>query len=304
MDVQNTPKQAFLDYLEQAILDSLIDEVSATPKPGLVDLHDSGAHTDMDFDTFMSSAEAITPYLAAMAKLGTELGTELRTSDSTMAESLFLAIRPIGIEAETAMFAATGGVNTHKGMIFSMGMIAAAAGFIFSQNHKVCSDDILKFCRPMCRLPLEKDFEAITLRGPQTHGERLYVTYGCRGIRGEAADGFPSIRTHALPILREQIHQSPGDWNQVCLRTLLELMAEVDDTNILFRTDYPSLLYAKESARSILSIDGDFTVCTIPALEQLNLDFIKRNISPGGCADLLAITLFLWRLEQFSLTNQ
>lgn len=343
------PEQAlrtqFISYTKSALHASLVDEVSATPKPGLVDLHDSGAHTDMDFHTFLDSADAIAPFLASMAELGTEWRLTGRAlSPHTKEESLFLAIRPIGLEAEAAMFAATKGVNTHKGMIFSMGTIAAAAGYRFADLF-LCTDgaataagdggvssrillgeDILNLCMNMCRRPVADDFSAISSAAPKTHGERLYVQYGIRGIRGEAADGFPAVRTCALPFLRKELAESgitassialitsvasiaptvstgtaaSEDWNRICLLTLLRLMANVDDTNILYRTDYRSLLYVRERAKEILAAHPLLDGAGIEALRELNRDFIGRNLSPGGCADLLAITLFLWRLEQFS----
>lgn len=308
----------FLNLLEKAASASLLDEVSATPKPGLVDLHDSGAHTDMDFHTFKDSARAIVPYIRTIASIGTAWrGKE---------EALFQAIRPIGAEAEQAMFAATKGINTHKGMIFSMGIVSAAAGFLFSKNlvskesrqtSILTAMQILGMCRKMCRRPLEADFAAISPAEPKTHGERLYLSYGCRGIRGEAADGFPAVRNHGLPALKESLFCcSPAEqealisyceecappnlkelWNKIRLQTLLNLMANVEDTNVLFRTDYKSLLYAKQAAASVLSLGGGFTNQGMDALVALNKDFTSRNISPGGCADLLAITIFLWRLE-------
>lgn len=304
MQPHTKEKQRFLAYLKTALGDSLMDEVSATPKPGLVDLHDSGAHTDMDFQTFKYSTEAIVPWLFAMAQQGSNWSHLFKergsSSGAAEAEALFLSLRPMGLAAEQAMFAATGGVNTHKGMIFSMGLVSAAAGFIFSKGGTLRAENLLDFAKMMCAEPLKADFAAISFDNPKTHGERLYVKYGCLGIRGEAAGGFPSVREVSLPIIKEVLRQFPsGDWNRICLQTLLKLMEHVDDTNVLFRTDYTSLLYVKEKAGEILTLGGSFTDSGIAALRQLNEDFILKNISPGGCADLLAITLFLWRLEQY-----
>lgn len=335
----------FLAYVRQAAYASLIDEVSATPKPGLVDRSDSGAHKDMDYRTFRLSAEAIIPYLEEMARLS------LTFSGSH--EELFSLLRPVGMEAEKAMFEATGGVNTHKGMIFSMGLTAAAAGSIFAESEQEqgaaekrpdtgqqearrpdagtkelplqCTGEaILSRCSDLCLSPIEREFcqiKAASVRQPpRTHGEYLFVTYGCRGIRGEAAAGFPSIRNISLPALRAMAHGFISDqeykpareyppaapdrnsdalWNDICLQTLLRLMAEVDDTNVLYRTDYKALSYVREQARQLLHLGGSFTEDGKQGLRRANLDFIEKNISPGGCADLLAITLFIWRLEQY-----
>ena len=301
--------EQFLNYTKTALQASLLDEVYATPKPGLVDLHDSGAHTDMDFRTFEASTGAIVPFLTEMAAMG--------TSSSETEEHLFSAIRPVGIQAEAAMFEATKGVNTHKGMIFSMGLIAAAVGRNFSRQlslHETLNsemersfslqgEEILSLVKEMCAGPLEADFAAISHDAPRTHGEKLFVTYGCRGIRGEAARGFPAVSGLTLPRLRKEALRhdlsEPTCWNRVRLLILLELMSQVEDTNILYRTDYQSLLYAKKCASDILSADPSLTENGIGMMQELNRDFINRRISPGGCADLLAITLFLWRMERF-----
>lgn len=129
---------------------ALMAEVGATPKPGLVDRHDSGAHTDMDYDTFAASTTAIVPYLARMFEAG-------YTWESKDFNALFESIRPIGIEAEKAMFAATDGVNTHKGMIFSMGTIAAAAGLFYKRHEKFDAEKILMLAGYLCHDAMRRD---------------------------------------------------------------------------------------------------------------------------------------------------
>lgn len=351
----NLMRKRFLDSLEFAAGRSLTDEVEATPKPGLVDLNDSGAHRDMDHRTFKLSIAAILPFIREMAEIGIQYGamegaSGLQSGDSPDAESaerLFGAIRPAGIQAEKAMFAATGGVNTHKGIIFSMGLLAAAAGRFFGrylmssallvqdsesmrdtapgfgggsgggssdrdlqeQFPIVNAEELLSYCGLMCRRPMERDFSSVAPGDHNTHGELLYLKYGCRGIRGEAADGFPSVRFVGLPALREYFEYvgssgvQPGR-NQLSLHILLHLMANVDDTNVLFRTNYESLEYVKQCALSVLSLGGSKTAEGMEALAKLNKDFTDKNISPGGCADLLSMTLFLWRLESLFRTGR
>lgn len=270
---------------------ALIAEVSATPKPGLVDLHDSGAHKDMCFETFRASSAAIAPYITRMFAMGSQW-------PDRDGAGLFDAIRPVGIQAEEAMFAATGGVNTHKGMIFSMGLIAAAAGLFFQTHSCFLPEDILTLAGQLCAQTLERDFERIDPAAPRTHGEVLYVRHGIKGIRGEAIKGFPSIRDISLPALR-LCKTTCADDNQVYLNTLLALMSQVDDTNVLIRTNQALLNYEKAEASRILSLGGASSQKGLDALRQLNEDFIRLNISPGGCADLLAVTILLWQLEQF-----
>lgn len=278
-------------YLSRMCEYALIAEVSTTPKPGLVDRHDSGAHTDMSYDTFIASTHAIVPYLTRMA----ETGFTWKHPDGC---GLFRAIRPIGVEAERAMFQATGGVNTHKGMIFSMGTIAAAAGLSYHLCGKFCPEEILSLAGNLCREELERDFQRIDLHAPKTHGEILYVKHGNKGIRGEAQEGFPSIRSCSLPAIRH-FKKTCSDDNQVYINTLLTLMSQVDDTNVLIRTGPVQLTYEKTEAKRILGLGGAATEEGMDALIQANEEFIRRNISPGGCADLLAVTIFLWHLEQY-----
>lgn len=279
-----------LSYISRMCEYALIAEVSTTPKPGLVDRHDNGAHTDMCYDTFIASTHAIVPHLTQMASLGL-------TWEAGSGEGLFAAIRPIGIEAERAMFRATDGINTHKGMIFSMGMIAAAAGLYYRLHGSFCPEEILLLAGTLCHEELERDFQRIDKDSPRTHGEILYVRHGQKGIRGEAQAGFPSLRCCSLPAMR-RLKETCSDENQVYINTLLALMCQVDDTNVLIRTGFAQLAYEKATARRLLALGGALTKEGMEALAEANRDFIQRNISPGGCADLLAVTIFLWHLEQ------
>ena len=159
-----------------AALNALIAEVETTPKPGLVDLRDTGSHRDMDCETFRRSAVAVAPFLGEMAGLGYGWAGGL--------PDLFAAIRPVGVRAERSMFAATGGVNTHKGAIFSLGILAAASGHCRKRCGRFLPEIILSLSGDMVREAMEADFAAMSQRVPVTHGEKLFARYGCRGIRG------------------------------------------------------------------------------------------------------------------------
>lgn len=273
---------------------ALLAEVSTTPKPGLVDLHDNGAHKDMCADTFAASTCAIVPFLVQMM----ELGADWHQTDGS---GLFAAIRPIGMEAEHAMFRATGGINTHKGMIFSMGIVAAASGHYFRRCGCFRPEAILTLAGKLCHDLLEEDFRRIDLNHPGTHGEILFAKYGIRGIRGEAQNGFPSIRHISLPSLNRLKAKGASD-NEAYLNTLLALMAQVDDTNVLIRTSAGLLSYEKSEAARLLAMGGACSEAGLREIAAVNEDFIRKNISPGGCADLLAVTIFLWELAHSSLS--
>ena len=273
---------------------ALMAEVGATPKPGLVDRHDSGAHTDMNYDTFEASTNAIVPYLKRMFEAG-------NTWENTDFNALFESIRPIGMEAETAMFQATHGVNTHKGMIFSVGTIAAAAGLFYKRHQKFDAEKILMLSGYLCYDAMRKDFQKIDRKNPKTHGELLYLRYSTKGIRGEAQKGFPSVRTFSLPALRAAFLAGQSE-NEAYLNTLLTLMANVDDTNVLSRANTVIQGYVKSEAAQILKAGGASSASGIEALKKLNQKYIHMNVSPGGCADILAVTILLYRLEQITVS--
>ena len=230
---------------------SLMAEVGATPKPGLVDRHDSGAHTDMNYDTFAASTKAIVPYLTRMFELG-------HGWSSKDFNALFEQIRPVGVEAEKAMFQATDGVNTHKGMIFSMGTIAAAAGLFYNRHNRFDAEKILMLAGYICYDAMRKDFQKIDRKNPKTNGELLYLRYSTKGIRGEAQKGFPSVRTISLPKLRASFSSGQTE-NEAYLNTLLTLMANVDDTNVLSRTNPVVQGYVKTAAAQFLKLGGAST---------------------------------------------
>lgn len=282
-------RTSFLKKIQEAASYGLLEEVRTTPKPGLVDLKDSGAHKDMCYATFQASTQAVVPHLTLMAAAGYDW-------DGSIFD-LFPQIRPIGVQAEQAMFQATGGVNTHKGMIFSLGIICAAMGYLYSRELPCSPWAVLETCGDMTRMWLEKDFEEMKRRPARTHGERLFEQYGYRGIRGEAQEGFPNLRLLALPAMKEALALHP-DKNRARLKVLLTLMSQVDDTNILTRSDPQTLAYVKLQAQNFLQSYPIIDDAAIQVLQEMNQDFIRRNISPGGCADLLAISIFFFRLKE------
>jgi triphosphoribosyl-dephospho-CoA synthase len=263
---------------------ALIYEVLATPKPGLVDRNNAGAHRDMDLHTFLRSAKAIKPGFCEMAKIG----YCWRENPAI----IFSSLKQVGIFAEKAMLSATNGVNTHKGAIFSVGLVSAAAGYYHRHNGKFDAEAILSLCGDIANRPIANEFAQISSRAPQTNGERIYRQYGIQGIRGEAANGFRSVRTVSLPEFR-RLRKRQVDLNLALVQTLLQLMARVDDTNVVARRGPEALRYVQCQAQDSLNLGGMFTVRGREKIIAMDFDFIAKNISPGGCADLLAVTLLL-----------
>lgn len=274
--------------LECCIYSALLGEVYTTPKPGLVDCHDTGAHQDMNVHTFERSAEAITPYISRMFYRG------YHWIDKE--ERLFEEIRKIGIQAEHAMYDSTDGVNTHKGLIFTMGILAAAAGNCYQKEHCFEAERILKKAASMTAGPLEEEFQHMAEREPVTHGEILFQKYGEKGIRGEAQKGFPIISKTALPVLRST-RMMGMDTNRSNIQVLLSIMSELNDTNVWSRGSYREMQWLKEQAAEICRQGGAFLESGIRKIEELNEVCIHKNLSPGGAADILAASLFLYYLE-------
>lgn len=289
-DVRKKERKKAEQYMQYALL----GEVYTTPKPGLVDLRDTGAHKDMDYQTFEKSTCAIVPYMGQMYEEGARW-----TKDP---ELLFAKIRSIGVMAERAMFQATEGVNTHKGILFTMGITAAAAGLFYQKNAFYDVNKILELGRRMCAGTLKKELGQIELETAKTHGEQLYKDYAQRGIRGEVIDGFPVIRMAAYPMLKHFMKKGENP-NQAALQTLLYAMACLGDTNVVSRGGIEGLGWLRENAAGILSLGGVFTEAGREEIQMMNQRCIERNISPGGSADMLALTIFLWELENQKTWN-
>lgn len=262
---------------------SLLDEVCTTPKPGLVDRRNNGSHRDMDLFTFFASACALAHYFHRCAQIGQETANETP-------EVTFRRLRVAGLEAEQDMYAATNGVNTHKGAIFTIGLLCGAAGRLWDPETAWDPDALFGEVSAMTVQPLQKDFQS---GKTDTVGQRLYAQNGIRGIRGEVAQGLPSVGNLGLPIYLDLKAQGLSSERAGAI-TLLHLICHVEDTNMVSRGGLDGAKEGTDRTRALL------TENTQPSDEQIKaLDdwFIQRNLSPGGCADLLAAIYFVDRLS-------
>lgn len=267
-------------------LEAMLVEVSVAPKPGLVDRFNSGAHSDMGFFTFLRSAASLRSCFEEFAEAGYTGGMK-----NFAPEKIFPYIRTIGIEAEKSMFNATNGINTHKGEIFSLGVLSTSAGYLAGSGRDVDPEDIMKTAGSICRGLCEHDFSEAAAKAPEqlTKGERIYLEHGITGIRGEAEAGYPVVRDYGLPALRGYIAEGLC-LNDALVMTLLRIMSVNDDTNIIARHGLRICEEVKGIARNIIANHE-----SIDEVRRLDDDFIRRNISPSGSADLLAVTYFLYR---------
>jgi holo-ACP synthase/triphosphoribosyl-dephospho-CoA synthase len=275
-------RKVLADTVMSAAVKALMGEVATTPKPGLVDRDHNGSHADMDFFTFIDSAAALLPYFRDCALAGFDSGGD--------AISLFESLRRGGKLADMDMRGASGGVNVHKGIIFSLGIISAAYGRLYRGSAEPGLDEITRLCGEMTARIME-DFSGLDAANAKTPGERLYALYGIRGIRGEAADGFPHVRGHSLPMLRRMLGAGHS-MNDAGVAALLSLLAAADDTNIVHRSDIDALRRIQNQTADFLASNPPMEDMILRARET-DAAFVEKNISAGGCADLLAVTYFL-----------
>jgi triphosphoribosyl-dephospho-CoA synthase len=257
---------------------ALIAEVELTPKPGLVDRRGSGAHHDLSLDLMKLSATVLEPYFVAMSSASVGRGVDSRLRQELAA---------IGRDAEAMMCKATRGSNTHKGAIWNLGLLVSATSCSEGQT----AGEIAALAGAIARLPDRGQPELIT------HGDVVRNRYGIAGARGEASDGFPHVIDGGLPTLRKQREAKCSE--RIChLDALMCLMAEVNDSCVLYRGGREALSLVKSGARAVLRVGGYGNAHGRKLMRELDRQLIARHISPGGSADLLAATIFLDAVER------
>lgn len=271
-------------------VEAMLYEVTCTPAPGLVDRVNSGAHQDMDFYSFMASSAALVMPMARCAEAGIRHEGDI--------EALLPVLRIIGLEGEKAMLAATHGVNTQKGLVFLLGIMAGAAGWLKGQKSPVTAKAVLQSAGQMVTGIVEKELMGAADKKTEmlTAGEKLYIKYGVTGIRGELAEGLPAVANQALPALQQGLDRGLSI-NDALVQTLLVLMTCVDDTTVMHRHNPDKMrIWVRQQVQGVLEAGGMETAEGKKMCESLDAKFIEHNVSPGGVADLLAVTWFLHRL--------
>lgn len=272
---------------------ALFYEVNTSLKPGLVDRLHNGSHKDMRLSTFINSAYSLTDYFCQCVKEG--LSCDCSKKELPL---LFQKLRGIGKQAEKNMLFATQGINTHKGIIFSGGILCGAIGYYISTNSRdISSENFLlslpEICR--CMLPeLLSDYLTLTPDTTKTNGEKLYLKYKITGIRGEAKEGFPLLFNVGFPLFQAVLKKGFSLW-QAGLITLLHYIACTEDTNLIIRSDYQLACKIQKDLQQFLAHATYEKQLSI--LPKLDAFFVSRNISPGGSADMLALTYFLYFIQ-------
>ena len=322
------------ERISEAAVRALIREAETTPKPGLVDRRNNGSHPDMSLEILLRSARSLKPYFCECARAG----MKLEEADA------FPTLRALGMEAEKTMLNSTGGVNAHKGAIFSLGLLAASAAACL-RSFEADAEKICARAGRMAAPHMEAHFRSLRAETAYSFGDRLFLATGLRGARGEAADGFPSVLRIALPALDADMFGSPmkkretagsfttsgypeemrktiedsvtsdtdaaestvetkerNEMHGADVQTsteidaeelsgafaLLRLAVEMDDTTLIRRGGLSRAEAAKREIRALLD-----SGLTREKVETLDDQFIRENLTLGGCADLLACAYFL-----------
>lgn len=298
---------------------AVLHEAAVSPKPGLVCPTTQGAHKDMDFSTLVASALTLAPYFVAAAELGFACANQ-------PPEAVFGKLRPLGKEAEKNMLAVTGGVNTHRGLVFSLGILTCATARNAVLGLPLHCESVCATGADFVQGITKSDFALLTsLRQASSHddasscsaqdatqqdvavqeaaqrmgrslsaGERLFLLYGVAGVRGEAESGFPLVQ-----LAKKEFDRWKTDWglNVAAVHALLLLMANSTDTNVLHRGGPEALTRVQQGAYTTLRYGGLNTPQGTEALDALQFLCLKERLSPGGCADMLALVLYFYFLE-------
>jgi triphosphoribosyl-dephospho-CoA synthase len=277
---QNTHSQKIASRIASIGISSLYLERAAYPKPGLVSFIDCGSHSDMNAYTFFRSIFALGPYFKDIASVASR-------------QIEFDSLQKIGIMAESRMLKATAGINTHRGAIFNLGLLSAAAAYRLagrSYRNETLGDIVRVEWGPQIML---------TCSQKTSHGQDVRTRYGAGGARGEAALGFPHLFAIGLPSFQQTLRKT-SDLHMAEMQCFFTLMAVLVDTNLLYRGGPSGLDFAQKKAKIFLENGGVLQPDWKAQAISIHHEFIIQNLSPGGSADLLAATLFVAGVDRLN----
>lgn len=285
-------KKNILPYsLSEIAIEAILYEVACFPSAGLVSPISSGAHKDMNYFTFLKSTAVLSKYMLWFSEEG---------YSKKEPKDIFKSIREIGMKAEVDMFKKTRGINTHKGMIFIMGICCAAV----AKTLYDCGafQDIRHNIRKMTEGIVKNELYFLDRNKQLTYGEKLFLKYGIEGIRGEAENGFPIIFDYSLDLYKQSEDLNE---NERLVHTLIGIMQYCQDTTILHRHTIDELLEVQKKAKRLMDLGGMRTEKGTKEIFKLDKEFTNRKISPGGSADILAATVYfdLVKKEYFKDKN-
>ena len=272
-------EQVLTRQISRAAINALYWELRAYPKPGLVSPIDSGSHHDMDASTLLRSLFSLRNYYKRIAQAG-------------MLNHEFGVMQQLGLEAEIRMLKATKNINTHRGAIFTLGLLAAATGYLLSTGQPLEAHIIRNFIRERWG----NDILLSIPHKPCSHGSIVASKYGVAGARQEAAAGFPHVFNLGLPSLQESLLKGV-DFHSAIIQVFFSLLAVLPDNNLLYRGGERGLLYAQAAAKSFLDEGGVHRKNWHEHACSIHNEFTARHLSPGGSADLLAASLFVHQIQ-------
>jgi triphosphoribosyl-dephospho-CoA synthase len=271
----------YAHHIARLAVRSLYRELVLYPKPGLVSFIDNGAHRDMDAETFVRSLFSLRGYFAAIAAAG-------------MHDAGFAELQQLGLAAESRMLRTTRSINTHRGAIFTLGILAATAGCAFARDMSTSDDNLRAIVMDNWGRGLRAI--AVAQNATPSHGQLMAIRHGVTGARGEALLGFPSVFEIALPELRGALERG-ADTQHALLHTFFVLLANTADTNVLFRGGIEGLQFIKIQASEFIERGSVFEPGWQARAESMHRQCSAKNLSPGGCADLLAAAHFVHQLQ-------
>ena len=263
---------------------ALYAEVTLEPKPGLVSLRDNGSHTDMTAATFVRSLFALRHYYPAITQAGLE-------------GAPFSALQALGRVAESRMLRATGGINTHRGAVFALGLLCAAAGNLHGKGKTLTPQRLRECLQARWGEALHWQAAAALTRTPVSHGQIAARAYGLRSALDEAADGFPTLFETTLPVLQNALASGIAP-RAARVQALFATMAVLDDTNVAHRGGSEGLAWLKNQAAVFLQGGGVTQPDWREQARALHRRCVEMRLSPGGAADVLACACWVHSMHE------
>ncbi len=274
----------FCSEAARVAIGCLHTELILYPKPGLVSLVDNGSHSDMSALTFMRSMFALRHYFARICRAGID-------------DAPFARLKQLGIEAEARMLRATGGINTHRGAIFSLGMLCASIGRAHAQGMALTADGI----RAIMLIRWGEELAGHTRPdGAASHGLLVAAAHAASGAREEGALGLPSVFEIGLPAMRRTL-AAGRSMHHARIDALFALMAHVSDTNVYYRGGAEGADTVKRHATRFIGMGGSAHPRWRDHALECHRAFVAQKLSPGGAADLLAATCLVHAVTTGSL---
>ncbi|KYC44477.1 MAG: triphosphoribosyl-dephospho-CoA synthase [Candidatus Methanofastidiosum methylothiophilum] len=278
-----------VDLLGELATRSILLEVSTHPKPGLVTPFSPGAHRDMDFTLFLKSTAVLSQGFKEVSHFGYNYKGDLN--------KMLPPLRKLGLDVEDRMFQVTNGVNTQKGLIFLFYLMLGASGYLLNKR-RLSPKNISSAVSKITAGITDKELGTIK-KGKKSlsKGENTFLKHGITGIRGEVEKGLPTVMELGLPEFKKA-YEKTQDLNKSSLHALIAIMSKAEDTNIISRNGIDVYYNVQKKADEILKVGGVLTTPGMMKIIDMGTDFLKMNISPGGSADLLSATLFLYFIER------